>query len=59
MVYIIVYIKFHVGKDMDSGHYLCGVLDYNTVTWWNCDYKTITNYSGYPENVYNNLSNEN
>ena len=44
---------------MDSGHYLCDILDYNTGTWWNCDDETITNYSGYPEYVYGNLSNKN
>ena len=58
MVYIIVSIKIHVGKDVDSGHYVCDVLDYNTGTWWNCDDETIINYSGYPYNVYNDLSNE-
>ena len=57
--YILVSIKLHVGKYMDSGHYFCDVLDYNTVMWWNCDDDTITNYSGYPENVYDNLSNKN
>ena len=34
-------------------------MDYNTGSWYNCDYNTITNYSGYPENVYGDLSNEN
>ena len=52
VVYIIVSIKIHVGQDMDSGQYYCGVLDYNTGTWWRfVDYK-ITNFRGYPENVY-------
>ena len=41
---------------MDKGHYFCDVLDYNTGTWWNCDDATITQYSGYPMNVYDNLS---
>ena len=59
VVYIIVSIKLHIGEDMDSGHYVCDVLDYKTVTLWNYDYDTITNYLGYPENVYDNLSNEN
>ena len=58
-VYIIVSVKLHIGKYMDSGHYVCDILDYNTGTWWNCDDDTITNYSGYPENIYDNLSNEN
>ena len=26
VVFITVSINIHVGKDMDSGHYLCGVL---------------------------------
>ena len=57
--YIIVPIKLHVGKYMDSGLYVCDVLYYNTGTWWNGDDDTITNYSGYPYNIYNYLSNEN
>ena len=56
VVYIMVSIKFHVGKYMDSGHYVCDVLDYNTGTWCKCDYDIIPNYSGYPENLYNDLS---
>ena len=59
VVYILVSIKIHIGKYMDSGHYFCYVLDYNTVRWRNCDDGTITYYSGYPDNVYDNLSNEN
>ena len=44
---------------MDSGHYVCDVLDYNTGTWWRCDDDTtIKNYSGYPDNVYNDFSHE-
>ena len=41
-----VSIKIHVGKYMDSGHYVCDVFHYSTVTWWNFDDDTITNYSG-------------
>ena len=41
---------------MDKGHYVCDVLDYNTVTWWNCDDETITQYPRYPMNLYNDLS---
>ena len=41
---------------MDKVHYVCDVLDYNTGTWWNCDDETITQYPGYPINVYNDLS---
>ena len=59
VVYIMVFIKLHVGKYMDSGNYVCDLLGYNKVTWWNCDDYTITNFSGYLDNVYNNLSNEN
>ena len=44
VLYIIVSIKLHIGNDMDKCHYVCYVLDYNTVTWWNCDDETITQY---------------
>ena len=59
VIYILVSIKFHIGNEMDSGHYVCDVLDYNIGTWRNYDYDTITKYSGYPKNVYDNLSKEN
>ena len=59
VVYILVSIKIHVGKDMYSGHQVCGVLDYNTGTWWNYDDDKITNYLVYPENIYDSLSNGN
>ena len=36
-VYIILSINIRVGKDMDSGPYLCDVFDYSTGTWWNCE----------------------
>ena len=36
-VYILVAINIHVVNGMDGGNYVCDVLDYNTVTWWNCD----------------------
>ena len=49
VLYIIVSINLITGNDMDSGHYVCDVLDYNTGTWWNCDDDTITKYSGYPK----------
>ena len=58
VIYILVSIKCHIGNDMDQGHYLCDVLDYNTGTWWNCDDDIITEYSGYPMNVYNDLSSD-
>ena len=59
VVYIIVSIKIHVGKYMDNGNCIFDILDYNKGTWWNCDDDTITNYSGYPDNVYEYSSNEN
>ena len=44
---------------MDNGNCIFDILDYNKGTWWNCDDDTITNYSGYPDNVYEYSSNEN
>ena len=58
VVCIIVSIKLHIGKDTDSCHYFCDVLNYSKVTWWNFNYDTITNYSGYPQNVYDDISNK-
>ena len=59
LVYIMVSIKIRVGKDIDSGNSYWYVLDYNTGTWWICEDETITNFGGYPENVYDELSHEN
>ena len=56
VIYILVYIKLHIGDDMNQGHYVCDVLYYNTETEWNCDDDTITQYPGYPMNFYNDLS---
>ena len=56
VLYILVSIKLHIGNDIDKGHYVCDVLCYNTGTWWNCNDETITQYPGYPMNVYNDLS---
>ena len=56
MLNIIDSIKIHIFNDMDKGHYVCDVFYYNTGTWWNCDDETITQYPGYPMNVYNDLS---
>ena len=53
VIYVLFSIKFHIGNDMDQGHYVCGVLDYNTGTWCNCDDEIITEYPGYPMNAYN------
>ena len=53
---ILVSIKYHIGNDMNKGHCVCDVLDYNIGTWWNCDVDTITQYPGYTMNVYDNLS---
>ena len=44
---------------MDSGHYVCDILYYNTGTWWNYNDDTITKYSGYPDNIYDISSNKN
>ena len=54
-LHILVSIKLHIGNDMDKVHYVCDLLDYNTGTWWNYDDETITQYTGYPMNVYDNL----
>ena len=56
VLYIIVSIKLDISNDMDKGHYVYDVLDYNTRTWWHYDYDTINQYSGYPINVYDDLS---
>ena len=56
VIYIIVSIKLHIGNGLDKGKYVCDVLYYNTRTWWNCDDEKITQYPGYPMNVYNDLS---
>ena len=56
VIYIIVCIKLNIGNDMDKGHYVCDILDYNTGTWWNCDDETINQYPGYPMNIYYDLS---
>ena len=44
---------------MNSGHHVYYLLDYNTGTWLRCGNVIINIYSGYPENVYNDLSHEN
>ena len=56
VLYIIVSIKLHICNDLDKGHYVCDILDYNTGIWWNYDDETITQYPGYPSNVYSDLS---
>ena len=58
VLYILVSIKLHIGNDMDQGHYVCDLLYYNTGTWWNCDDGKVTQYPGYPMNVYNDLSSD-
>ena len=58
VLYILASIKIHIGNYMDTGHYVCDVLDYKKGTWWNCDDETITQYPGYPMNVYNDLSSD-
>ena len=56
VLYILVYIKLHIVNGMYKCHYVCDVLYYNTGTWWNCDDEKITQYPGYPMNVYDDLS---
>ena len=56
VLYFIVSVKLCISKDMDKGNYIFDVLDYNTVTWRNCDDDTITQYTGFPMNVYDDLS---
>ena len=59
VLYILVSMKIYIGDNMDKGHYACRMLDENTGTWWNFDDATIIKYSGYPKNVYDNLSIDN
>ena len=33
VIYVLVSIKYHIGNDLDKGHYICDVLDYNTGTF--------------------------
>ena len=33
VLYILVFIQIHIGNDMDKGHYVYDVLDYNTGAW--------------------------
>ena len=58
VVYILVSIKFHQGKDMDSVHYYCVFWGFNTRTWQRCDDDTISEFRGYPGSVYNESSQE-
>ena len=58
VIYVLVYIKYNIGNDLDQGHYECDVLDYNTGTWWKCDDEIVTKYPGYPMNVYNEVSSD-
>ena len=55
-VYIIAFIKLYIGNDIYIVHCVCNVLDCNTGTWLICGNDITTNYSGYPDNVYNYLS---
>ena len=43
LVYILVSIKIHANKYMDSGHYICDLFYYNKVALWRCDDNIITN----------------
>ena len=53
-----VSIKYHIGNDMDKEHYICDVLYYITETWWKYDDEIVTKYSGYPMNIYNEVSSD-
>ena len=55
VLYILVSIKIHIGNYIYKGHCVCDLLYYNTETWYNFDYDIITQYPGYPMNVYNDL----
>ena len=33
VIYIIFYLQICIGNGVDSGHYVCDVLEYNTGTW--------------------------
>ena len=55
VLYITVSIKLHISKDMYRGNYVCDVLGCNTGTWLDYDDYTITQYPGYPMNVYDEL----
>ena len=55
VLYVLVFIKYHIGNDLDQGHYVCDVLDYNTGTWWKFDDEIVTKYPGYPKNFYNEV----
>ena len=57
VLYIISSIKIYIGNYIDKGHYVWGVLDYNTGTWWDLYDSKLTKYLGYQKNVYDDLSN--
>ena len=59
VVYILVSIQHRLVKDMYGIQYIYYVLYYNTGIWWRYENDIITKYSEYPENVYDNFSNEN
>ena len=59
VLYIHVSINVNIGNDMNKGHYVCYVLDYNTATRYNFDDDTITQYPRYAMNVYDDLSIDN
>ena len=55
VLYILVYIKLHIGKDIDKDQYACDIIYYNIGTWCNCFDDTITQYPGYTMNIYDEL----
>ena len=58
VVYILVSININEVNKMDSDHYYCYVLYYNTGIWWRCDDDNILELSGYTDNVYYESSHE-
>ena len=51
VLYILVYINIYISNYMDSVHYVCDILYYNTGIWCDFDDDTTTKYSGYPKNL--------
>ena len=56
VIFILLSINIRNGNDVYSGHWVSDVLYYNTETWWSSYDDTITKYSEYLNNLYDNLS---
>ena len=52
VTYSLVYINYHDGTSIRTGHYLCDIFDFNTGILWCCDDDNITQLKGIPDNVY-------